>query len=679
MKYLQLLAFGSAFFFPLQTSCSLPDLGLVDTSLGNINLNFELPPSTSTEICDELAPLAEDTNAADDEQNKPKVQVVSPIRQRPDTKSYPVSQIRFAYDLSHPHHIPFVELEQIKISLYEKEGVFYSPDELKGNETQGQELKTITIEDINYGAKPTLLTEGALEAIVHGVSHDFLARNIDWTVAYIPNCEIDRNGDDLRPRTDTTLTIAISTPIVKNTSVEFVDPDNPSKKIDNPKLASKICDQLPLSLPDPSTGYPGDFINSNLLNNYLHALNRHPKRRVDLEIGPTDVPGEVAFDFIVTQKRPWHFYFNANNNTPKPIDRWEESVGFIHTQLTNNDDIFKLNASSDSFDKFYSVDASYEAPIGRSIGNRWQIYGNYNRFVSAEFALPQNLFVGTQAIFKGEIISTVAQWDKLFLDFVANLQYRHIHNRGHEPFSSATKNFLLPGIGLNAIQLKRETKLIASLSLQSTMSSLFWDVRKHLDDLGRRDLSPNWAILQGGLYGSFYLEPLFQKSNKVKQLANEIVFIGQLQNGFNQRLIPELEGILGGLYTIRGYPQSTISGDNMYMGSLEYRFHLPAALKIDPNACTKIFGKSFRWAPARPKGDTDWDFLFRVFYDVGDTRVNQRKHSERNHLIMGAGLGAELVFWQNILIRADWGTAFKSANGISAGHHQFYFSSTIMY
>ncbi|MBS0604930.1 MAG: ShlB/FhaC/HecB family hemolysin secretion/activation protein [Verrucomicrobia bacterium] len=592
--------------------------------------------------------------------------------------TYPVSQIYFEFHQSHPKQPPIEELEKIEIPFYEEGDVLYGA-EMQDRRPPASELKEMTIQCLNGSGQTMQLTQSALEQILHEVYNFFLARNIDWTVVYIPNYEIATDGRDLRKNKDTALTIVISTPIVKDTSVKFVDPNNSSKEIDNSTLSQKICNKLPLSLPDPSTGYPGDFINSNLLNNYLHSLNRHPERRVDLEIGPTGQLGEVALDFVVTQKRPWHFYFNANNNVPKPIDRWQESVGFIHTQLTGNDDILKLNASSDSCDKFYSIDASYEAPFRGSIGTRWQLSGSYSRFLSAEFALPQNLFVGTQAIFNGEIITNIAQWDKLFLDFVADLQYRHIHNQGHIFFSSATKNFILPQIGLKAVQLKRETKLIASLSLQSTMSSLFWDVRKNLDNLGRTDLSPNWAIVQAGLYGSFYLEPLFQKSERVKHLANEIVVVGQLQNAFNQRLIPELEGILGGLYTIRGYPQSTVSGDNLYMGSFEYRFHLPQVLGPNPNACTKIFGKSLRWAPAQPKGETDWDFVIRAFYDVGQTTVNQRRSFERNYLIMGSGLGAELVVWQNIFIRGDWGHAFRSANGISSGHNQFYFSSTVIF
>ncbi len=589
-------------------------------------------------------------------------------------QSYLVSKIQFQYDQTHPKQLPLDELEQLKIPLYEQSGVFYPAE--KGKEKNDL---TLTIEQINTSGKVFKLSQSALEKILEEVFNLFVCHQIHWTVVYIPSNEIAKSGSDVRKEGNTALTIIISTPVIKQTSVSYSYPNNSSKPIDYPKLTQRICENLPSSLPDPSSGYPGDFINSDLLNNYLHALNRHQGRRVDLEIGPASQLGEVSLDFVVTEKRPYHFYFSVNNNVPEAIDRWQESVGFIHTQLTGNDDILKFNAATDSFDQFYSVDISYEAPFRGSIGTRWQIMGAYNRFLSAEFALPQNLFKGTQAILDGEIITNIAQWDKLFLDFVASLQYRHIHNMNHKLFPSVTKNFLLPEIALKAIQLKRETKFIASFSLQSTISSLFWDVRKHLDNLGRFDLSPNWALIQAGIYGSFYLEPLFKKNEDVKHLAHEIVVVGQMQNAFNQRLIPELEGILGGLYTIRGYPQSTISGDNLYMGSLEYRFHLPAVLKPNPNAVKKIFGKPLRWAPAGPKGDTDWDFVIRAFYDLGETTVNQKRRFERDYFIMGSGLGAELIVWHNIFIRGDWGHAFRGANGIHKGNNQFYFSSTIIF
>jgi len=583
-----------------------------------------------------------------------------------DQKTYPISKIVFQYDQEHPKHIGIEELENVSVQLWEKDGVLY------GKESDSRKSVEMTVGDINHSGKSMLFTQSALQAIIQSTFAYFHDRDINWVMVYIPSDEIGKYGTDLRSAQDTTLAISISTPVVKGTSVSFADPSR-----SNSKLTQKIYDNLPASLPDPSTGYPGDFINSNALNNYLHALNRHSERRVDLEIGPTALPGEVAFDFVVTQNRPYHFYVNANNNVPKPIHRWQESVGFIQTQLSGNDDILKLDASSDSFDQFYTVDASYEAPFGKSIKHRWQISGSFSRFISAEFALPQNLFVGTQTIGNLEIISNVWQKGKLFLDLVIDLQYRHIHNHGHFLFSSATKNFILPAIGLKAIRLKRESKFIASLSVQSTMSSLFWDVSHNLEDLGRLDPSKNWAIVQGGLYGSFYLEPFFP--NYTKQLINEIVFMGQFQTAFNQRLIPQLEGILGGLYTVRGYPQSTIAGDNLYLGSLDYRIHIPGFLAPRSNGSVCLFGKKLRWAPAQCGGDVDWDFIIRGFLDAGGTTVNHPILFEKNYFIMGTGAGAELVVWHNIFLRADWGMALRSANGISSGNQQWYGSATVVF
>lgn len=588
---------------------------------------------------------------------------------------YPVSRIELVYTVEHSKKPPLAELEQVPLHLSRKASVFYGKEGMKSNQ------RLVSIAQLNASGKTFLFSKEALEQILKDLFAYFEKKNINWTYLYLSSEEIDSQGKDIRPPSDTQLTIWISVPIISDMQIQFSDPNHSDRMIDYPKQKKRIDENFPCCLSDPTTGFEGDFINSTLLNNYLHALNRHPGRRVDLEIGPASngIPGEVAFDFIVSEPRPWHVYFNANNNVPKVIDRWQESIGFIHTQLTGNDDILKLDASTDSFDRLYQFSASYEAPLGRTIGTRWQLSSSYSRFVSAEFALPQNLFVGTQAIVTGEIATNLAQWGRLFLDFVADLQYRHIHNTGHFLFSSATKNFLLPSLGLKMVQLKREMKWIASLSVQSSMSSLFWDVKKHLDNLGRQDISPNWAIVQGGLYGSFYLEPLFNPPEKVKRLAHEITLIGQFQNACNQRLIPELEGILGGLYTVRGYPQSTIAGDNSYMGSIEYRLHIPQLFRPRTTAKTKLFGKSFQWAPDKPKGNVDWDLLLRGFYDIGQTTVNQKKSREKNHLIMGAGIGLELVMWQNIFIRGDFGHGFKAANGIDAGNNEFYFSSTFVY
>ena len=53
------------------------------------------------------------------------------------------------------------------------------------------------------------------------------------------------------------------------------------------------------------------------------------------------------------------------------------------------------------------------------------------------------------------------------------------------------------------------------------------------------------------------------------------------QYAFGARLVPQYQQIAGGLYTVRGYEQAEVAGDNLVLGSAEYRFHLPRFLSPD--------------------------------------------------------------------------------------------------
>lgn len=578
---------------------------------------------------------------------------------------YPVSQLVFKYVKQHPHQIPLSDLNNVSVALVE------TPDGYFSSKEKSLEPVTRSIQELNQSGLHRYSRQ-ALNEVVQAAHQFFEDQNIHWSYLFISSDQITLKGKDIR--SEEALVVGISIPTLKALSVK---PSPNSYTQDIQKQKERIEKSFPLALADPSTGYPGAYIDPQALNNYLYSINRHPGKRVDLEIGPTPTPSGVTLDFVITEERPYHFYVSATNNIPKVIHSWQESIGFLHTQLTGRDDILKLNYSTDTLDSFYTAYASYEAPLGVNPGTRWSVSGNYNRFLSAEFGLSPNLFRGTQGIADVEMMGKLYQKNKFFLEGFGILEYRHIHNREHAFNPSVMKNFIFPSIGLKALELKLERKIIATLQLESTISSWFWDVKHRLDALGRRDISSNWALIQGSLYWSFYLEPLFKK--RVERMASELVVLGQFQNAFNSRLIPQLEGVLGGVSTVRGYPQSTVSGDNSYRGSAEYRLHIPQLMKPRPQAKTKWFGKELRWAPAEPKGRADWDFVLRAFYDVGKTTNNHPVKGERNYLIEGVGWGVDFVLWSNLVLKFDWGAALKPANGVSKGDGQSYFSAVVMY
>jgi len=152
------------------------------------------------------------------------------------------------------------------------------------------------------------------------------------------------------------------------------------------------------------------------------------------------------------------------------------------------------------------------------------------------------------------------------------------------------------------------------------------------------------------------------------------------QCAFGNRLIPQAEEVAGGLYTVRGYPESIVAGDSVIIGSAEYRYHIPRAFGIESEP-RQLFGQPFRYAPQYVYGRPDWDLILKAFIDAGRTINSDRLSFEHDETLVGVGIGAELQFKRNLNVRVDWGFALedlKSAN-VQAGDNRVHFVATILF
>ena len=122
--------------------------------------------------------------------------------------------------------------------------------------------------------------------------------------------------------------------------------------------------------------------------------------------------------------------------------------------------------------------------------------------------------------------------------------------------------------------------------------------------------------------------------------------------------------VMGGLYSVRGHPQSIIAGDTAVIGTAEYRYHLPKALPLEPEP-RRLFGEDFRFSPQQVYSPTDWDFILRSFIDFGYTRSDATGGIPReSHTLIGTGFGLELQYKRNITFRLDWGVALNAISGL---------------
>jgi len=149
-------------------------------------------------------------------------------------------------------------------------------------------------------------------------------------------------------------------------------------------------------------------------------------------------------------------------------------------------------------------------------------------------------------------------------------------------------------------------------------------------------------------------------------------FRGQWSAG--NRLVPQFEQVIGGLYSVRGYDQSVLAGDSVLVLNAEYRFHLPRALGIQP-VPAELFGEPFRFVPQAVFGRPDWDLILRAFFDVGRTFVSDKLPFEVEQTLLGTGVGIELQLKQNLDFRVDWGVALRDvpSRNVNAGSSRVYF------
>lgn len=512
------------------------------------------------------------------------------------------------------------------------------------------------------------------------------------------------SGGDLRKGDDKKMNIVVLVGVVKELRTISSGQKFPmGQRINNPEY-QKITANSPVR--------PGEknLLRKDALDEYISRLNRNPSRRVDVAMSAAQEPGGVALDYLITEAKPWSVYAQLSNTGTRQTSAWRERLGFLSNNLTGHDDIFSIDFITAEFDNSNAALASYELPVPRLQNLRAKVYGSWNEYVASD--LGQNLgnqqFEGEETVFGGELIANVYQHKDFFLDAVGGVRYKHVFQddislatapgQSNSSIQRGDGDFVIPYVGLRFERDTEQTSFRGSVTANfgyTTGGGTSQAASDKLDGLGRLNADHDWQAIQAEVSESFYLEPLLLPRQRIPYLANEVALVARGQYAFDNRLIPQEQEVLGGLYTIRGYPESFVAGDNMVMGSAEYRLHVPRLLlrhQRDANGNriynepekTRVFGEPFRWTPSEPLGKTDWDFILKAFIDAGRITQNQRDPTtERNDTLVGAGVGFELSFKQNISLRMDYGIALRDAGGedehVDSGDSRLHVVFTILY
>lgn len=640
-------------------------------------------------------------------QQNPQNMGEAPASQEPEpaaepAQAAPTYQIS-TFDVVHlgaePRDVTADDLMNVPLTLGARDGVIGPPAE-------GAELLETTLAGLSSD-EPREYSAQGLRSIVEQLFEYLTSERGLMAVAVAPSGEqIDLStGQDRRlaegaavPE-DASLTIEIM--IGRVGQVRSIGAGNrvPSGANTNHKVHEPLRRRSPFQPveDDGDDTQRRDILRRPTLDDYLHRLNRHPGRRVDAALSRGPSEGEVSLDYLVTENKPWYAYFQLSNTGTESTGDWRQRFGFANNQLTNADDILTIDYSTVEFEDTHAILGAYQRPITERL--RFRVRGLYSEFVASDLGLAGEDLSGDEWSVGGDLVYTIIQDGPLFFDLVGGIDYRNISSTNEfylfDPFTgdpgpfTGEEDFLIPHIGLEVERLTDTAQTRADLDFSFNIDDAN---EEDLFGLGRGDPTTgagapdeHFVIVGAGFEHSFYLEPVLAPQRwrdlsdpSWSTLAHELAF-GLRSQFTTNRLVPQMQSVQGGLYTVRGYEEAQVAGDSSVRVTAEYRLHLPRLLGINDATKTPMFGRPFRFTPDTPYGRADWDLQFKAFVDAARVMHNDPIPGEVNETLVGAGLGVEASLLNNVSARLDWAVALEDAGRTDAGDHRLHFVLTLLY
>lgn len=547
-----------------------------------------------------------------------------------------------------------------------------------------EDLASVKLSRIPRGAR---FSDGALREILNAVVSYMNSRDFYGVYVVTGQDQIDpRTGRDRREPGDATLTLNIYVGEIQEIQSvgkgERIGEDRPV----NHEHHSLILKNSPLK-PLGERESP-DLFRREHLDNYLRRLNRHPGRRVDATIASSGDPGKIDLHYLVTESRPWYAYGMVSNTGTRSVGKWQTRAGVGHRQLTGRDDILTLDYEASDFEDSFSVLAGYQLPVIYPDYVMLSLSGSYSQFQGEEFGVGTILnFAGESQTYSVEL--QINPWT--ILDF-AHTYYLGVKRQsvevtqeiflGQDPEASVAATFgeddlsYLYG-GVEFMRRGRFMDTFVTTTFEGTLNEVSEEA---LDNLGRLDADRGWVLMQWNIQHAFFLEPLIfpqrfrdVESWKTSTMGHEISLAVRGQQVLSDdRIIPQKQFVVGGMRSIRGYPESVAAADSGWFIQSEYRVHIPRLLKpysefSGEEEKPRQFRDKWNLRPPRPLINPDWDFIIRAFMDYGRTENIRVESFETDQNLWSGGVGLEFQVGQYFTLQTDAGMVLNSLDEFDSG------------
>jgi hemolysin activation/secretion protein len=602
---------------------------------------------------------------------------------------YRVSALEIEYALDHPRHIPLDEVIDLEVGLRADEGTYVAARPV--DRTVRMRLSALP-RDASFGAS-------ALLHINQHIVATFNRRGYNGVIVTVPDVE-EGTGRDLRPPGVTTLRIRIWTGRISRVA-SIADGDRfGGLSVD--ERTNHAAHQWIRARSPARPGGPRGLLGIGALEDYAAEVSRHPSRRMELELEPGAAPGTTAVNLRIAENKPWYAYAQYTNTGTSTTTKNRERFGYTHNQLLGRDDILQLDYTTGDFEDVHAAVASYSAPFDLARPEwRFGLRGWYSQFDAEETGFTATDVEGEEASLGGEVSRQLLQHHELFVDVAAGARWQRLSVENRQVVGvelEADVDYVVPHLEL---RFQRDTAT-SRLRARAGVLGGWTDTRdsdvtfqrqpvsgpSELDIFGNARADDDFALSSFDASFSFYLEPLidpygFQDPTTPRSstLAHEVAVLARGQWAMSHRLVPNFQQVAGGFTTVRGYEQSAAVGDDLLLGSIEYRLHIPRLLRPDPNPPEIPAMGTFRTRPTQVWGTPDWDLILRLFGDAAHVEASHALASEEDENLASVGGGLELQVLRNLIVRGDVGYTLNNLSdpGQDAFETRAHVAATVLY
>jgi hemolysin activation/secretion protein len=451
------------------------------------------------------------------------------------------------------------------------------------------------------------------------------------------------SGKDLRPSSDRSLRIVIW--VSRLNQVEFT----------NAGMKESVFKRLS-SLGERNFNFHNKRDNRLKINHlrFWKSLGSRTSRTAITNLLPTAQPGVIKANVGLGLRKKQGGRLFATNSGTDSTGNWILGGVFFYNQVTDLDDDLEVSYISSDTHERQALNLKHSIPVIYPDVLNFETRAGYSFYDASSFAITRIDFEGNTKTIELNLRYSPTEWDYQYYQISLEI--------GVKGEALEAKNSLISG---DAAAQLLTPKIAVNLTTHSQYVRSFskLEVSKNYKDITNRDRF---------LFGGYKTDEKAARLNFDSMLSikagkwmvdNMDTELEDSWNGHlallrlsaslgleDTRYMPQHQFISGGSSSVRGYPESIISGDHGYFLSLDYQIPVYRSNK------QTAFGS--------------YTSSLIPFIDWGESFVNDPLSYESDHSILGAGLGVEVKFSKGLKARLDFAKPvkeIKSGNTIMEG------------